>query len=330
VRYGGGWLFYFGGGHGSHPGNDVELYDVGANTWTQATEMEDWREYKNWTHAPKEQLASAANIGGGSNAMGVTSPKGRPLVLHTYQMQAWVPEDKLFYQIVRGLGLWTFDPAKREWKEVTKSLPGISDVHTAGLVYDPELKTLVMIVSAGNDNGVHLWDRDKKAWAKKADCPDRNWSEVHAAYDSARKLHVVRSGKRNMWWTLNASTWQAKTIASLDCGESTSVDYDPETKSVLCLKKANTAAAGAPAALWAYDAEKDAWAEAKMAGAAPTGFCAWGLLNYDPEDKCHLLLNLLSVGGGMTGGQVAGLYAFRLDAKTLEKVAPAPAPTKNP
>jgi RNA polymerase sigma factor (sigma-70 family) len=312
VCYGGGQLFYFGGGHGSHAGNDVELYDVAANTWTQATELEDWRDWEKWTHAPKEQLASVKNIGGGSNATGVTSPKGRPLTLHTYQMHAWVPEEKLFYNMVRGLGMWTFDPAKREWKEVSKSLPAMGDVHTGGLLYDPELKNLVAIISGGGDNGVHLWDREKKSWARKADCPDRSWSEVYSAYDPARKLHVIRSAKRGMWWTLDTSTWKTKTIASLDHGESTSVDYDPETKSVLCLKKANTAAAGAPIEVWAYDAEKDAWAEVKLAGTAPAGICAWGLLNYDPEHKCHLLLNLLSVGGGMTGGRTDGVFAFRL------------------
>src|SRR5262245_16046797 len=137
VCYGGGYLFYFGGGHGSHPGNDVELYHVATNTWTQATECESWTDADKWTHLPEEQRKALKNtIGGGSGGTWL-SPKGRPLTRHTYQMHVWFPEEKAFYNTIYDL--WSFSPEKSEWKQVSKTAPTGSDVHTWGVTYDPEL-----------------------------------------------------------------------------------------------------------------------------------------------------------------------------------------------
>jgi len=141
VCYGAGTIFYFGGGHGSHPGNDVELYDVATNTWIQATEVESWKDIDTWAHVPDElKKATKRSIGGGSSSA-VLSPKGRPLTLHTYQMHAYFPEKRAFYNQIAG-GLWAFDPVKREWGRVNKRTFRRGDVHTQNLVYDPDLKTL--------------------------------------------------------------------------------------------------------------------------------------------------------------------------------------------
>jgi hypothetical protein len=220
-------------------------------------------------------------------------------------MHAWFPEEKAFYNLVRS-HLWAFYPEKREWKRLSETAPAGLDVHTWGLRYDPDLKTLVAIVAAGPQRGVYLYDAKANTWAKKCDTPAADWSEVHAAYDSVRKLYVVRANKK--WWTLDPATWQTKVISNLPgSGESLSLDYDPASKSALAVIKPKGACE-----LWAYDAEKDAWSQVSMAGEAPKGLAQWGLLDYDPEHKCHLFLNLLNVGGGFVGGRVDGLFAFRL------------------
>jgi ribulose 1,5-bisphosphate synthetase/thiazole synthase len=64
--------------------------------------------------------------------------------------------------------------------------------------------------------------------------------------------------------------------------------------------------------LWAYDAEKNDWSEVAMNGAAPRGIVYWGLLVHDADHKCCLMPNVVSIGGGFQGGQVSGLFAFRL------------------
>jgi hypothetical protein len=42
IHRGAGKLLYFGGGHGSYAGNDVELYDLATNLWEQQYQPEDW------------------------------------------------------------------------------------------------------------------------------------------------------------------------------------------------------------------------------------------------------------------------------------------------
>jgi hypothetical protein len=83
VCWGNGMLFYFGGYHNSYPCNDVELYDVAANRWVQATEPEDWRDCAKWPHLTAEQVRRVKEAARGTNSPGILSPKGRPLTWPT-------------------------------------------------------------------------------------------------------------------------------------------------------------------------------------------------------------------------------------------------------
>jgi hypothetical protein len=316
ICYGGGQIFYFGGGHGSHPSNDVEIFDVAAGTWKQVTEPENFNDADKWEHLTAEEAkATKLCIGGGSTST-AQSPRKRPLTHHTYQMHAWFPEEKAFYSLVRNC-LWSFDPAAKEWKLITDKSPTSRDVHTWCLRYDPDLKTLVAIMGAAEQRGVWLYDAKAKTWAKKAETPAPDWTEIYSVYDASRKVHVVQSNRK--WWTVDQATGQTKVIAHLAdavakargvkdfSSETLSLSYDPEAKAVLALVKP-----GAAAELWVYDAEKDSWGEVKMAGEPPKGMVCWGQMDYDPENKCHLVLNLLNAGGGGVGGRTDGLFAFRL------------------
>jgi len=327
ICWGNGLIYYFGGGHGSYVGNDVELYDVAANTWTQATECEDWRDYTKWTHASREQLATVANIGGGSNPQGVLSPRGGPLTHHTYQMHCWFPEERAFYNMCRGVGLFAFDPAERRWREITRQLPELKDVSSGALAYDPALRTLVAFTAGGDSGGTYVYDRARKIWARQAiKVPGRDWSGVYTTYDCTRKVHVVYVQRKMAWFAVDVTAGTAKPMKDLanvikaagnypDDGkvhyvQDVSIAYDPESKATLAITKRDR---GLPVDLWAYDAGKDEWSEVKMAGVPPTGIVHWCLLVHDPEHKCCLFLNLQSVqGSARQGGRVDGLYAFRL------------------
>lgn len=311
LAYGDGLIYYFGGGHGSYRGNDVELYSVAENKWTQCYEPEDWTKCDGWTHISDADKKTVKGIGGG---WGVTilSPKGRPLTRHTYQMQCWFPEEKAFFASMDFL--WAFDPAKKEWRKASDKTPRGRDIHTWNLAYDPDLKTIISIVTAG-ESGVYAFDREKKAWAKKCAAPVNVWNEVYSTYDTGRKVHVVFAGHK--WWMLDLATGKTKAIADLAnaVGEkdppppaSVSLEYDPESKMTLAVTRGKTGANE----LWAYDADKDAWSKVEMKGDAPKGDASFDKLVYDPDHRCFLFLNVVGVQSGVLGGgKVDGLVAFR-------------------
>jgi hypothetical protein len=327
ICWGNGVIYYFGGYHGSYTCNDVELYDVAANTWTQATEPEDWRDCDKWTYLTPEQTKLVKDNARGTNYPGILSPKGRPLTCHTYQQHVWFPEERAFYNMLVRLGLWAFDPATKEWREVTKQLPEIKDLSGAGLYYDPGLKTVFAICAGGGNSGAYAFDLEKKSWTLKCKLPSTAWSEVHAAYDSVRKVHVVHT--QHKWYDLDLAAGTFNPIKGPDevikaankyppgpkgfqelreCP----LAYDPQAKATMFVTKKNGHDNSVPVDLWAYDAEKGDWAEVKMNGAAPTGIVWWGLLVYDPDHKCCLLLNLLGIqGSARWGGPINGLFAFR-------------------
>jgi hypothetical protein len=321
VCWGNGLISYFGGHHRSYACNDVELYDVAANKWIQATEPEDWRDYPKWTHLTPEQAKFMPNFDNQPGNPYILSPKGRPLTYHTYQDHVWFPEEQAFYHMMKTYGLWAFDPVKREWALVTKELPPFPSRGLSGLYYDPGLKTIFAIVTA-ESGGAYAFDREKKTWALKCKLPSNVWTEVQAAYDSTRKVHVVHT--QGKWHDLDMATATLKPIKALEEAmkaagitpipslAENSMAYDPESKQTLVIVSKNSHRVGNPITLWAYDAGKDDWSEVKMAGPSPTGFTAWGLLVYDTDHKCCLLVNVQGDGGSKRqGGPVNGLYAFK-------------------
>ncbi|MDP6637396.1 MAG: kelch repeat-containing protein [Phycisphaerae bacterium] len=312
VCYGAGLIFYFGGGHHSYPGNDVELYDVAEGKWTQATDPENWRDAHRWKHVSDADRKIIRGIGGGWGVP-ILSPKGRPLTEHTYQMHAWFPEEKAFY-ISLTSGMWAFDPVKRAWSKKCdrKNMPRGRDIHTWNLTYDPGLKTLVSIVVAGPGRGVFVFNRNTRTWSKRCAVPVSSWSGVYSTYDSKHRKHIVFGGRR--WWTLDTAVGKTRFIASLADAVKTAgrldtppqlrsvcIEYDPRsTHTLVAVKVKNTQ-------LWAYDAARNKWSEATMAGQRPTGNIAWDLLVYSPEHHCFLLPNIVGVQGALA----KGLYAFR-------------------
>jgi len=323
VCWGHGLIFYFGGGHASYVGNDVELYDVAANTWTQATEVEDWREADKWTHLDDTDKKKVKPIGGGcSPAPFALSPKGRPLVYHTYQQHVWFPEEQAFYNINvwQQAGLFAFDPAKKEWREITRQIPQFGDQSTLALTYDPGLKTVIAMTTTRGP-AAYTFDGAKKTWTKKCDFPKGTAGDIYTAYDPGRKLHVVDT--KGLWFTLDLAACTTKPMKSLSdavkaAGKTPSVPdasmtFDPDAKLTLALANGGGKPQGSPIELWAHDADKDEWSEVKMDGPVPAGDIRWGLMVYDPDHKCCLLVNVRGVQGSrLQGGPVNGLFAFRV------------------
>ncbi len=78
---GGNRVFYFGGGHNSYPGNDVEVFDPVTLRWEQSYIPEV---------CPRVATEPCYNLYGGAGTQ-VTTPLGRPYTEHTYQMYAYDP-----------------------------------------------------------------------------------------------------------------------------------------------------------------------------------------------------------------------------------------------
>ncbi len=322
VCWGNGLIYYFGGGHHSYTCNDVELYDVAANTWTQATEPEDWRDYPKWTHLSEQDKQRVRPIGGGSGpAPFVLSPLGRPLVYHTYQQHVWFPEEQAFYNINtwQQAGLWAFDPARRQWREVARQTPRFGDQSTLALTYDPGLKSVVALTTT-KGAAAYVFDREQKTWTKRCDLPQGTAGDVYTAYDPARKVHVVAT--RGLWFTLDLASGTTRPMkhfaeAVAAAGRprpvpDASMLFDPQSGRTLAIANSTGKPQGGPIELWAHDADKDEWSLVKLNGAGPSGDIRWGLMVYDADHHCCLLLNVRGVQGSPRwGGPVDGLFAFR-------------------
>lgn len=323
VCWGDGLIYYFGGGHHSYVANDMELYDVAANTWTQATEPEDWRDYPNWAHLSAEEKKKVKPIGGGSSpAPFVLSPRGRPLIYHTYQQHVWFPEERAFYNINtwQRAGLWAFDPVKRQWREIARQIPNFGDQSTLALTYDPGLKTVVALTTTKGP-AAYAFDREKKSWTKRCDLPKGASGDIYTSYDPWRKVHVVTT--RGLWFTLDLAAGTsgpmkhfAEAVAAAGRARpvpDASMLYDPDSRRTLAIANTTGKTQGSPIELWAHDADTDQWSAVKMSGSPPSGDIRWGLMVHDSNHKCCLFVNVRGIQGSrLQGGPVDGLFAFRL------------------
>jgi hypothetical protein len=120
--YGDGKIFYFGGGHGGYPGNDMEIYDIAANAWTQS--------YKPQVAAADDPVYGS----GGSENVYVDPATGewRPYTIHGYGRTSYHAglrryvctatfcrrterQGDVWRCAEKDYGLIAFDPATGKW-----------------------------------------------------------------------------------------------------------------------------------------------------------------------------------------------------------------------
>lgn len=99
VVYGDNKIFYFGGAHRSYPGNDVEIYDIARNVWTQS--------YK-----PEVPPANDPVYGSGGSEN--ISPTAKPYTLHGYARTTYNPAFKR-YICTASFSLASYDPTANQW-----------------------------------------------------------------------------------------------------------------------------------------------------------------------------------------------------------------------
>ncbi len=302
IAVGDGRVYYFGGGHGSYPGNDVELYDIANNVWIQ--------QYKPEVCDPNDTSCNSIYAGWGTNSL---TPLGRPYTEHTYQQHAYDPVRKRFFAGLTS-GLWAFDPATSQWTRFTSSIPASSNEIRKWLIYEPELQT-VLWAPLGVERFVYRFNFATNAWSQRNLIPDAlAYSDVMSTYDSGRKRHMVSTTNGTMWmYDAVADAWDQVTNVPGEVQGASSLAYDPVNKVVLVAQ--GRGSPGTPVALWIYD-ESGQWTKLTPSGTPPMvgsdGFSStrWGTLVYDAGHQAFIFLNVLHVGGGGTGGATE-TWAYR-------------------
>jgi List-Bact-rpt repeat protein len=229
ITYGGGWLIYYGGGHGEAPGNDVERFDPFTKTWTQS-----WK--------PEVCLNICAPCGAvytGSSAS-ITTPLGRPFVEHMYQKSLWNPIAARFEFLTRGVGPWFYNPVDHGLTQIPLTprtdgsgiyYPWSADVAQQGGLWSPELSSSLEFMMSGG-TGVGVWRQNDTSatppkWQIVGAIPAAATPGVpYSTYVTTRAQHFMlitspaggsgRPGSARLWYWFNAvtMTWTPVTLAS--------------------------------------------------------------------------------------------------------------------
>jgi hypothetical protein len=316
-----GRIYYWGGGHGSHAGNDIEVFDIARNIWEQPYTPEGLESCLPFVNMSDNQLTESqlalkgtcVSIFGGSGTH-ITTPSGLPFVDHQYQQNAY-DFNRHRFLLGLGSGLFEFDESSKALRRLVGYTPPSTDVHTKLLVYDPDLKTVLWFATTQGDRGVFKFDYSKSDWIKIAGVPDGLWwSDIYAAYDSTQHRHLVSHSTEGFWWfDAGAGTWSKISHAPSELFASQALAYD-QTNKVFLIAQVGNSVYG-PSRFWTFDGFAT-WKPLALPtqSVSITGEWLWGMLVYDPTHQAFLAVSVKSVGGGGTGGTLDSdveTWAFR-------------------
>ncbi|SCY13077.1 right-handed parallel beta-helix repeat-containing protein [Thiohalorhabdus denitrificans] len=312
---GGGYVFYWGGGHKTHGGNDVDAYIPAEDRWVQLTEEEDWSEADSWDHLTDEQKEKLRKARGGGWHVDYLSPRGRPLTAHSYTQMAWWADQERF--CISKFGIWCYAPAKGDeegaWEEVGERVPVDKNaIAPWNLTYDPDLETLVAFTGTGKiegymfNPGLGTWERRVKTGGKSWD----TWTEVFSVYAPERKEHIVYGAGR--WARVDLQKMRAEEMTQLEeiAGsqpQSFSLVWAPELEKALLAARMD-----GELQLWTYDPEKDVWGRFFLDGSGPTdAHGKWSTLVRDAETGLYVFL----AADSENISQIPETWVFRLSGR---------------
>lgn len=306
IQYGNGKLYYFGGGHGGYPGNDVEVYDIAANRWTQS--------YK-----PEVCDLNDGSCNGIYGGWGVTTltPQGRPYTEHTFEKYKWDGSRNALVANLSG-GMFTFDPATVRWTRLGPALIGQSDILTWNLLsYDPDVSGNLAILadtsaspSPGWSAGVYKFLNG--AWSRVGDLPLSGGTNIYSTYLPDRHQHFVWFHRYvNRYYLLDARTMTWTPVPNppewVD-----SFDYDTRNKVIIGVQHF----VPGTIKLFVYDPATNAWTSlsttAPFPSQQPDGASAFApLLRYDPLSNVFIFLSAGGGSGGTGGWTETWAYRYR-------------------
>jgi hypothetical protein len=166
-------LFYFGGAHGVHPCNDVELFDVGSATWTQAS-------------APETAVTAIMKMPADATGNTVTLLKGLPGVVG--QSLLWDQQLDVNYRVL------AYDPAT-----------GVATLDQALTGAPPRVGTLWMGPVAG---GVYYMFHGATAVTAPSGAPYAEHNQDDYKYDPIHERYVGIARAGTFAFSLAARTWE--------------------------------------------------------------------------------------------------------------------------
>ena len=326
--YGGGKLFYFGGGHFSWPYNDVELYDLATDAWEQVTKPEVPPECEERFRNPKTATSGEVVRDCSKIAAERASPSGAPYMGgHTYQYTSWDPVRERFFLPYRQCGTWEFDPAARKWENILNIFeePRPKTPHNLGgglmggihSTFVPQLGKPVAVITQ-RSRGIHVFDYEAKAWKLHKPLPKALTSmELYSTYVDEWKAHLFSLNKwketTGAFMKVDLAAGTATAIESpKDMVQCHAVSYDSANKVVMVMPRVDIPESRTDTvAVWALDVKTLKWTEMKPEG-TPKGnnIAMWAPLWYDAAHNAHIFLNNVGRGATFQGGKTE-TWAYR-------------------
>jgi len=281
-----GEIFYFGGGHKSYTCDDVDFYDLSADTWTQS-------------YTPSCQTDNSTTYWNNSTS--------RPRPVHTYQQVAWVPDQKVYFLVNYGVGTATFDPSNMTWKCISGKCDNSGSFspitpyawQTMHTLYSPDLKAPLAILTS-KPYGIYKYDFGTGKWTMrpKATPQGLEWDEIYSTYVASKKQHLVSTSKGagddNTLWFFDAvaEVWTPIANTPTELIGCQSLAYDSQNDMVVFLKKVS-GSTWYEARMWALHIKTMTWESITLSGPRPykgDGH-TWGSLWYDESHNAFFFLN---------------------------------------
>jgi RNA polymerase sigma factor (sigma-70 family) len=303
TAFGGGYLWYFGGGKHTYLANDVNLYDPRINEWIQATAPEQ-------PELGSENWKSMTSSGGYTNCL---SPSGNPYAEQNYQQVVWIPERERFFIVLKSSGTWEFDPHQRKWIHLVNRFENPQAEPRGSwaknqVFYDPLLRAPLHAVGNGPEAHLRIFDYQTLSWKRLGKLPpeirNRRWFSVWIP-QWQRHLLMVADRQKMVFYKFQAGTGRISPLAApTEIGLCDSLAYDSQNQIVLL------APIDKPGNLWKLDIASEKWQQLPGPTTAPNTGGLWGVLQYDPTHNVFLFLCFRGNDGKYVGGK-SDIWAYR-------------------
>ncbi len=257
IEYGDGLLFYWGGGHGSYSGNDVELYDIENNVWIQQYKPEVCA-----SDMPNFDQCKKLYGGGGS---GTITPTGKPYVEHTWTYNSYDPVTRKFYAAYSN-GYWAFDPATKQWSQIINETNILwkGGAESNLFDYDPDIDAFPLIMTSYNPGNYRITRSGQVT--NLSGSPAIRQDFLYSTYIPDKKIHIVHAQSNNRWFKYDAvnNIWSNITVPT---GINiTDFDYDSANRKIIGIKDVI-----GNFEVWSYDIDSDQWIQLPSPAVMPPG-----------------------------------------------------------
>lgn len=334
IVYGGGVLFNWGGAHGTHPGNDIDLYHIAENRWEHQAppQCPPWPEV-NWlgTGTYTNDIAPARDL------PNFKSPDGEPYTMHSYQNFVYDPPRHRFVWVSGG-GTWAYSLATRRLDRLAgpgMAKPSPVSMSGIGLGYDPTSdRILAWLGGPGTGSGFSqrgLYALDPAAgdtWSLVTTAtPPLHGRQIFVGYDPDSGRHGVffwptsSSDIPIEFWMHHVPTNRWTRVDSLpadlrDYVRIPMMDYDSTNNRWIFFQGRKSGVS--THRLWAWDPATDVWEALGPGKVGDLGSRIGGSdraeFKYDSVNNVFWLLAGRSTYCGRSGARCGGLmdtYAYR-------------------